>query len=336
MKVKKAALVLVFVLLWTVSARCADSEARPYIGVMLDSRPLPDLLVKHLGLSAGQGVRIANLHKDGPADKAGLERDDIIIGLQGEDVDDYEAFINDVRKAGIGTEISLEIIHLGTRKTVMLKLEALKGDFDLKYPPEPEIMQSWRPGKMFQLRPGDDDWTEIFREGMPPDFDVNIKKFFKELYTYKHSDGEDYTITIEGSPDDQDSVIIVRIGDTEYKTTLKSIDKLPEKYRAPAEQALKDARDASKRRRSDAITVQPPRRTPYNWRSYFDKVNPYRNAPAPPLGPDNQMLDKIQKQMHELQKRLEELEKRQKETTDSKNVEKQKSIQSEEKDEQRI
>lgn len=317
MKTRNIIMTITLVMFWAGTTLAADTDpndVRPYIGVMLDPAPLPDLLVKHLNLAPGQGIRIANIHRGGPADKAGLERDDIIIGFQGKNVDDQQRFVDDVRKAGIGAEVSLEIIHLGKRKTVTLKLEGMKGDFDPKYPPEPQIVQSWRPGKIFRLRPGDNDWMEVFRDNMPSDFDMNIRKFFKELHTYKHSDGEDYTITIEGNPNDDDATISVSIGDTEYKTTLKEIDKLPEKYRKPAEQAVKDAR-------KDAETNKfynfDPKSFNFNWKPYFDKIRPEINPPFAPFMPGNEMFDRIEKQMKELQKRLDNLEKRQDKTFDS-------------------
>jgi len=295
----------------------ADSESndeRPYIGVMLDGTPLPDLLVKHLGLEPGQGIRIANISRGSPADKAGLERDDIIIGFEGKNVDDNEQFVDDVRKAGIGTEISLQIIHLGKRQTVTLKLEGLKRDFDMKYPPEPQAVQSWRPGKIFKLRPGDDNWMEVFGDNMPSDFDVNIQKFFNEIYTYKHSsDGEDYTITIEGNPGDVESTITVQAGDNEYKATLKEIDKLPEKYQEPAQQAVKDARkEAGSRKFYRNMDPQS-----FNFRPYLDKIRPDVDSPFGSFRPGNEMFDRIQEQMKQLQQRLDKLEKQQQKKFDS-------------------
>lgn len=316
MKVRSIIMTSVLVLFWAGTGLAADTDAndvRPYIGVMLDPAPLPDLLVKHLNLAPGQGIRIANIHRGGPADKAGLERDDIIIGFQGKDVDDQQKFVDQVREAGIGAEVSLEIIHLGKRKTVTLKLEGLKGDFDLKYPPEPQIVQSWRPGKIFRLRPGDNDWMEVFRDNMPSDFDANIKKFFNELYTYKHSDGEDYTITIEGNPNDDDATISVSAGDSEYKTTLKEIDKLPEKYRKPAEQAVKDARQAA-RTRGFYHEFDPQS---FNWRPYLDRIRPDIDRPFAPFGPGNDIFDRVERQMRELRQRLDKLEKQQEKMFDS-------------------
>ena len=326
MKVKSIASIFALVLFSAGAGLCADGEsadARPYIGILLDPAPLPDLLVTHLGLSPDQGIRIKNVHRGGPADKAGLERDDIIIRFAGEDVVDSDAFVDEIRKAGVGTEVSVEVIHLGKRKAVTLTLEALEGAFDLKYPPEPEIVQSWRPGKIFRLGPGEEQWREIFKDSMPRDFDVNIKRLFNELYTYHHSDGEDYTITIEGSPDDDDSTITVQAGDDEYKTTLGKIDKLPEKYHEPAEQAVKNARKAAKTKRFD-IRIRPDSwHMPDDWKSYFDKLKPYRNFRIPPFEQGGPMFDRIQKQMKELQRRLDRLEKRQEGRRDSQEPEKQ-------------
>jgi len=299
MKAKNFVLISCVVLLSITTAICAESEstdARPYMGVLLDTAPLPDLLIKHLSLSPGQGVRIRNVHSNSPADKAGLERDDIIIGFQGEDVKDYERFVNSVRKAGIGTEVSLEIIHLGKRKTVKFKLEPFKDEFDWKYTLEPEIVQSWRPGKMFRLKPGDKNWIEM-------KFPFDGKSL--EVYHYQHSgDGGGYTITIEGDQDDEDTKITLRVGDKEYKTTVREIDKLPKKYRNIVEEALENSRKYSRQRKQTRkFSFLPSMPLPDEpWKHFRPQV--------PPFGSDDQMFDKIEKQVRKLQERIEELEKR--------------------------
>ena len=105
MKAKNIILTIALILISAGTGLAGDmdlNEERPYIGVMLDGSPLPDLLVKHLALEPGQGIRIANIHCGSPADKAGLERDDLIIGLEDGIVDDQQQFVDNVRKAGIG------------------------------------------------------------------------------------------------------------------------------------------------------------------------------------------------------------------------------------------
>lgn len=316
MKARITPLLAMVILCSTVTAVRAESEPageRPFMGVLIDPAPLPPLLGKHLGLPLGQGLRIQNVQKDSPADKAGLERDDLIIGFEGQEVHDYQRFINAIRKAGSGTEVSLQIIHLGVRKTVKLTLRPFRGEPEWKYPPEPEAVESWRPGRFFRLRPGDEDWTEIFRDRVPPDIDVDIKRFFDEVRSYHHSNGEDYTITIEGDPNDEDSTITVEAGGQKYKATIGEIDKLPEKYREAVQDALEDARKAPRARRFDRRYEVQPWRTLPDWRGYFDRLNPRDYGPLPRFDRGEEMLDKIQKQMNELRKRLEEQEERSRE-----------------------
>ncbi|UCD00028.1 MAG: PDZ domain-containing protein [Phycisphaerales bacterium] len=312
MKTARASIiVLALALCLATTVRGANSDEsvrRPWMGVLLDTRPLPDLLTKHLGLAPGQGIRVGNVHRDSPADKAGLERDDIIISFQGKEVTDYGAFVEDVRKAGVGTEVSLAIIHLGQRQTVKLELESSADTVDLKYPPEPQMVQSWRPGKIFRFQPGDKDWVEILRDRIPPTFETNIKRFFDEMTIYHHSNGEDYTITVRGNPDDEDLTVIVRAGPAEYKTTAKDIDRLPEKYRKAAKRAVESHRRSE---RFDTRTTPPSG----GWRSYLDKLRSRGGASARPSGPDDQRFDKMQEQMRQMQQRLDELEKQLKRNT---------------------
>jgi hypothetical protein len=307
MKTAITTLIVLVVLFSAGSAICAESEStdgRPCMGVLIDPAPLPGLLSKHLGLPVGQGLRIQNIQKDSPADKAGLERDDLIIGFQGQDVHDYEQFVEAIRDAGSGAEVSLQIIHLGSRKTVKLKLKPFEGEPDWKHPPEPQAVQSWRPGRFFRLEPGDGGWKELFKDGVPPDFDIDVKKFFNEVRTYHHSNGEDYSVTIQGNPYDEDSTVTVRVGDDKYQTTAEEIDKLPEKYREAAEKALENARKTSTRRKLDGEVDITWRRRP-DWRGYFDKLNPRNYGPMPRFDGGEEIFDRIQKQMQEMRRRLE-------------------------------
>jgi len=308
MKTRNTAIVVVISLFFAgigLGAESEKPERYPWMGVLLDPAPLPDLLVKHLALSPGQGVRISNVHRDSPADKAGLERDDIIIGFQGKDVTDRDTFVDEVRNAGVETEVSLAIIHLGQRQTVKLQLERFTGAVDLKYPPEPDAAQSWRPGKIFRFTPGEKEWQEILRDKMPREFDGTIRHFFDEMSTYHHSNGEEYTITVRGNPNDDDLTVIVRAGAAEYKTTAKEIDRLPEQYRKSAKEAIGDHRRNSK---FEVRTPPPSGGSPaggQGWRSYYDRLRSRINPP------EDKRFDKMQEQMRQLQERLDKLEKRQ-------------------------
>ena len=147
MKVNHKQIAACICLLLCSSVLYAGEGERGYIGVMLDAYPLSPLLAKHLGLAPDQGLRIKNVNRGTPADKVGLERDDLIIGLNGAAVTDHKGFIDDIIEVGAGNAIALEIIHEGKRKTIELTLAARTGGFDPKFPPEPEAVQEWRPGQ---------------------------------------------------------------------------------------------------------------------------------------------------------------------------------------------
>jgi hypothetical protein len=296
------------------SASYAEGE-RPYIGLQLDPTPLPELLTKHLGLEAGQGIRISNITVDSPADKAGLERDDIVIAFQGKAVTGPDEFVAAVGKLDVGAKVSLEIIHLGQRKTLELELASLPAESKMKYPPEPEAMTAWRPGKVFKIGPGGRDWMEIPFDKLP-NANFDVKKFFQETYTYRHStDGEDYTVTIEGSPKDEQSRVVVEAGDAEYSTTVGKLEALPEKYRPAAKEAVENARkDAKKDVRIERRFRWPEPPSPDVVRKYFEAI------PRPDMEQWSQqkdrILEKLQQEMSSLRQRMQELEQHNREMLD--------------------
>jgi len=311
---KKRIIFIAGVVLLALGMVVSAQDGRPYIGVRLDSTLLPELLTKHLGLKPSQGIRINNVNSASPADKAGLERDDLIVGFQGHEVMELKQFIDTVQAAGVGTEVALEIIHLGQRKTLQFELEALRGVREWKYPPEPETVTSWRPGKIFRVDPDGQDWTEIPFDRIP-EVDVEVKKFFNERYLHRYTtDGEDYTISVEGDPEDENTRVTVRIGETEHSTTVGQLEALPEKYREPAREALASAKQSSRDRiriRPFALP-QPPK--PDAYRRYFQDITIPRLNLEQWSQKKDQMLEKLDEQMERLQQRIEELEQRHQET----------------------
>jgi hypothetical protein len=306
--ITKRTSLLVCIALLGVGTSAYAQGPRPQIGVQLDPSPLPELLTKHLGLQPDQGIRIQNVAIGSPADKIGLERDDIIIRFQGRDVTDVDEFVNAIREEGVGAEVTLEIIHLGQRQTLEFELTPIESNPEWKYPPEPEIVTSWRPGKFFRVGPNGQNWMEVPFDKVP-DINVDVKKFFQERYMYHHTtDGEDYTVTIEGDPSDEDTQVTVRAEDKEYVATVGEPEKLPEKYRAAAKDAIRSASKSSKQRIRIGKVPLPEPPDPDLYRQYFKDLA----VPMPNLDQwsekRDRMLEKLEEQMERLQQRMEQLE----------------------------
>jgi hypothetical protein len=312
---KRSALLFGCVVLWIVGSVSFAQDQRALMGVELDSAPLPELLTRHLGLETGQGVRIRNIIVDSPADKAGLARDDLVIAFQGKKVTAVEQVVEGVRGGKVGDDVSLEIVHLGQRKALQVKLEAAREDSQLKYPPEPEAVTTWKPGKVFKIGPDGQEWLEVPFDTVP-DFNVDVNRFFKEVRTIHHNDnGQEYTITIEGDPKNDDSTVIVEANGEEHRTTVGKLDALPEKYRDRTREAVENARENVK---ADVVIgkrfrlPEPPR--PEMYRRYL------RSIPQPDLDrlseQKDRAVEKLQEQMERLQERMQSLEQRDREMLD--------------------
>ncbi len=84
-----------------------EPENAPYMGIN--------------GQDAEVGTRLTNVVKGGPAAKAGLKKDDVVISLDGTTLHGYQAFIKAIRQHVAGDEVKIEVSR--ERKSVFLHLK---------------------------------------------------------------------------------------------------------------------------------------------------------------------------------------------------------------------
>jgi serine protease Do len=91
---------------------------RGFLGVSIQE--LTPELAKWFGVNEGHGVLIADVSKDSPAEKAGLQRDDVIVAFDGQPVGEIGAFRSHVSTTTPGKKFGLTILRKGERveKTV--------------------------------------------------------------------------------------------------------------------------------------------------------------------------------------------------------------------------
>ena len=92
---------------------------RGWIGVSYQS--VTDDIADSFGLDRARGVLVANVVADGPAAKAGLKRNDIILSFAGTDVPDLRRFPRFVANARVGNTVDIVVWRGG--KEVPLKLK---------------------------------------------------------------------------------------------------------------------------------------------------------------------------------------------------------------------
>ncbi len=93
---------------------------RGWIGVSYQS--VTDDIADSFGLDRARGVLVANVVADGPAAKAGLKRNDIIVGFAGQDVPDLRRFPRLVANARVGSTVDVPVWRQGKEQPLKLRI----------------------------------------------------------------------------------------------------------------------------------------------------------------------------------------------------------------------
>ena len=96
---------------------------RGWLGVSIQD--LDDKLARALDLTVDRGVLVSDVSKGSPAARAGLERGDVIVALNGDPMTSTRKLRNRIAATAPGTTVSLEVVRQRARKTISVELEAL-------------------------------------------------------------------------------------------------------------------------------------------------------------------------------------------------------------------
>jgi serine protease Do len=76
---------------------------------------------KSLGLGTPHGAFIADVTKGGPADKAALNKGDVVLSYQGKDIPDAAALRNDVANSPVDQEVKITVWRNGKKQNLRVK-----------------------------------------------------------------------------------------------------------------------------------------------------------------------------------------------------------------------
>ena len=97
---------------------------RGWLGVSI--RDLTPGLQKSMKLNVSKGALIADVVKGGPADEAGLQKNDVVTAYQGKEIPDASSLQNQVANTSIGQEITLTVFRKGKSRDVKVKIGDLQ------------------------------------------------------------------------------------------------------------------------------------------------------------------------------------------------------------------
>ena len=134
--------------IWT-EEETADQKGG-YLGVQVQD--ITRALKSARDLSTDEGALVNRVEEESPADEAGIRRGDIIISLEGEDIDDSGDLIDAVRSLRPGKEVDVVVLRGDERKKISVELgERPKNQIGIA----PRFQQRWRdPERVRNVRPG--------------------------------------------------------------------------------------------------------------------------------------------------------------------------------------
>ncbi len=88
-------------------------------------QPVTDDIAESLGMEEGHGALVTSVVEGGPADKAGVEPDDIIIEFEGRIIKKRNELPIWVANTEIGKKVKLVVLRKGKRKTLTLIIDEL-------------------------------------------------------------------------------------------------------------------------------------------------------------------------------------------------------------------
>lgn len=97
---------------------------RGWLGV--SAQDLTPDLAQSFGLESSKGALIAEVTKDGPADKAGIKRGDVVLSYKGKETPDASTLRNEVANTPIGEQVTVTIWRVKERKEIMVTVGNLE------------------------------------------------------------------------------------------------------------------------------------------------------------------------------------------------------------------
>ncbi len=96
---------------------------RGWLGVNVQS--VGEDIAETYGIREGTGARVASVAPDGPAAKAGIVQDDVIVRFDGKDVTSMRGLPRLVSQTQIGREVEVEVSRKGQRRTFRVTIGRL-------------------------------------------------------------------------------------------------------------------------------------------------------------------------------------------------------------------
>jgi len=108
------------------AARSGGELVRPWLGAKL--QPVDSALAQSLGLDRPRGAIVAEVYPDSPADAAGFVRGDVLLQIDGTDINDEAGARFRFATRAVGDTASVRVLRDGEERTLRVEATAPPGD----------------------------------------------------------------------------------------------------------------------------------------------------------------------------------------------------------------
>jgi serine protease Do len=198
---------------------------RGWLGVSI--QPLTNDLVKQFNLNDDSGALVGDVVEDSPAEKAEIQRGDVITEFDGREVKDVAHLRNIVADSEPGKEVTLKLIRDGKIKTVTVKIAEMPSEIHAQ---SRSFANQFKGVSVQSLTPQLKDSLNIPKrvtgvlitdvdEDSPAGGGLMKNDVIMEINRKKISSIKDYEEVVSGIPPDKDMLLLVfRKGSAVYIT----------------------------------------------------------------------------------------------------------------------
>ncbi len=176
---------------------------RPWFGVGIQD--LTPELRKHFEISEENGVIVNQIYEDSPAKKAGLKIGDIIVEVDGKEVDNAQSLVKEVLKKPIGKNVKLGVIRDGDSKEIKIKTKEMPSSIS-----------------------GVEEYPGKSKEKAKPLFGLVVKELTEELAKKIGIDHTEAVVVVNIEPQSPAHMAGIRAGDIVVAINHKKIKNLKE------------------------------------------------------------------------------------------------------------
>ncbi|UCH82777.1 MAG: trypsin-like peptidase domain-containing protein [Candidatus Latescibacterota bacterium] len=161
-----------------------------FMGIRLQE--LNRTLAQGLNLDVDSGILVTEVLPDTPADRAGIEKNDVIVEFDEKPVRDDQRFRLMVGNTEVGTEVPVVIVRDGKRKTVNMTLTERPADDVLAVAPPP-AKESWLGLQVDNSEEEGVVVVEVERGSPASEAGIREGDVITEIYSRRVDDLRDYT-----------------------------------------------------------------------------------------------------------------------------------------------